>query len=117
MSEALTILNRLMETIQDRASQRPEESYTTKLIEGGAPRIGKKVIEEAAEVVEAAAESGEEGKQHFTYEVGDLLYHVMVMMAWRGVTLDDVAAELGRREGIGGLVEKAQRSQSTDDTK
>ncbi|QDV69455.1 Phosphoribosyl-ATP pyrophosphatase [Rosistilla carotiformis] len=114
MSEALTILNRLMETIQTRAQERPAGSYTTKLIEGGVGKIGKKVIEEAAEVVEAAAEEGAEGKEHFTYEVGDLLYHTMVMMAWRGVTLDDVAAELGRREGIGGLVEKASRTQPGD---
>lgn len=116
MSESLTTLNRLMQTIQERAQQRPEGSYTTKLIEGGVPRIGKKVMEEAAEVVEAAAEAGEAGKQHFTYEVGDLIYHVMVMMALREVTLDDVAAELGRREGIGGLVEKQQRQPKSDES-
>lgn len=112
MAMATEVLSRLMETIRTRAAERPEGSYTTKLLSGGAEKIGAKVLEEAAEVVEAAHEPDQAGKDHFTYEVGDLLYHLFVLMAWKDVSLDEVAAELARREGIGGLVEKAGRSQS-----
>ncbi len=112
MNDSLAILKRLMETIENRERQRPEGSYTTKLFAGGIAKIGEKIMEEAAEVVEAASEPGDEGKSHLTYEAGDLVYHLLVMLAIRGVSLDDVARELGRREGVGGLVEKQQRTQS-----
>lgn len=114
MNDSLAILQRLMETIENRERQRPEGSYTSKLFAGGVTKIGEKIIEEAAEVVQAAAEPGDAGKEHLTYEAGDLVYHLLVMLASRGVSLDDVARELGRREGIGGLVEKQQRSQSNN---
>lgn len=110
MNDALAILPRLMETIQTRFRERPEGSYTTKLFQGGVAKIGAKITEEAAEVVEAAAEPGDAGKEHLIYEAGDLVYHLMVMLASRGVSLDEVAQELARREGVGGLVEKQQRS-------
>ena len=102
-------LSILMQTLKDRAANLPEGSYTTTLLRGGVAKIGAKIREEAEEMVEAADESGDEGRSHFVYETGDLLYHAMVMMAHRGVTLDEVAAELGRRHGVGGLVEKASR--------
>ncbi|MEZ6089313.1 MAG: phosphoribosyl-ATP diphosphatase [Pirellulaceae bacterium] len=70
MNESLTILTRLMRTIQQRAQDRPEGSYTTKLVEGGVEKIGKKIIEEAGEVVEAAGEPDAKGKDHFVYECG-----------------------------------------------
>jgi len=79
-------------------------------MEGGAPAIGAKIEEEAAELIEAASENDAAGRAHFVYEAADLLYHTMVLLAWRGVSLEEVAAELGRREGTSGLVEKQQRS-------
>ena len=103
-------LSRLMQTLQQRAAERPSGSYTTKLMDGGVDRIGEKIREEAEEMIEAAAEPGDAGREHFVYETGDLLYHALVLLAHRGVSLDEVAAELGRREGVGGLVEKASRS-------
>ncbi len=102
-------LTRLMQTLQDRASSMPPGSYTTKLLSGGPPKIGSKILEEAGELIEAATESGDEGRQHFVYEAGDLIYHTLVLLAWRQVDLTEVAAEIARREGTSGLVEKASR--------
>lgn len=109
MPESLEPLDRLMQTLTERARTLPEGSYTTKLLRGGVPAIGAKVMEEAAEMVEAAMESDDEGRQHFIYEAGDVLYHTFALLAYRGVSLDEVAAELARREGTSGLVEKASR--------
>jgi phosphoribosyl-ATP pyrophosphohydrolase len=109
MPQSLEPLNRLMYTLAERVRTMPEGSYTTKLLKGGVPSIGAKVMEEAAEMVEAASEPDDAGRAHFVYETGDLLYHTFALMALRGVTLDEVAAELARREGTSGLAEKASR--------
>lgn len=114
MSQSLESLNRLMQTLQERAEKRPAGSYTTKLMEGGVTKIGSKIREEAEELIEAAAEAGEEGRQHFIYEAGDLIYHTMVLLAWRGVELQEITQELARREGTSGLVEKASRCADGD---
>jgi phosphoribosyl-ATP pyrophosphohydrolase len=110
MPDSLMPLNRLMATLQERAATRPVGSYTTKLLDGGPPKIGGKILEEAAELIEAATEATDEGRAHFVYEAGDLIYHTLVLLAWRGVSLDEVAEELARREGTSGLTEKANRS-------
>lgn len=107
--DSLQALSRLMQTLRDRADQMPEGSYTTKLMTGGPQKIGGKIREEAEELIEAAGESGDKGREHFVYEAGDLIYHTMVLLAWRGVDLSEVAAELARREGTSGLTEKASR--------
>jgi len=112
MPESLQPLARLMRTLSERAELRPAGSYTTKLLDGGPERIGNKLLEEASELIAAAVEPGQAGRDHFVYEAGDLLYHAMVLLAWKGVELDEVAAELARREGTSGLVEKASRSQT-----
>gem|GEM_PF-5482035 len=83
-------------------------------IEAIAEAIGRKIREEAEELIEAADEPDEAGRQHAIYEAGDLIYHAMVLMAWRGIELDEVAAELARREGTSGLVEKASRPAKKD---
>lgn len=98
-----------METLAQRAQEMPEGSYTTKLLAGGPDKIGGKIREEAEELIEAAGETGDAGRDHFVYEAADLIYHAMVLLAWRGVGLDEVATELARREGTSGLVEKASR--------
>ena len=100
---------RLMHTLNERAESRPKGSYTTQLMDGGADKIGKKIREEADEMIEAAVEPGDEGRAHFIHEAGDLFYHAMVLMAWRGVDIAEVADELARREGVSGLTEKASR--------
>jgi len=88
-----------------------EKSYTAKLLAGGVEKIGGKIIEEAAELVEAAGEPEESGRQHTIYEAGDLLYHTLVLLAARGVRLSEVEAELARRVGVSGLDEKASRGE------
>jgi phosphoribosyl-ATP pyrophosphohydrolase/phosphoribosyl-AMP cyclohydrolase len=84
----------LRATIASRRNADPETSYTAKLLAGGVDRIGKKVGEEATEVV-IAAKNG--APQEIVWEVADLLYHTMVLLEERGVGLDAVGAELLRR--------------------
>lgn len=98
-----------MAVLQDRRDNPPPHSYTTRLLEGGVPKIGGKITEEAAEVVEAASEPGQEGQAHLIHEAADLIYHLLVMLVHRGVSLADVEAELDRRSGVSGLDEKAAR--------
>lgn len=110
MSEPQHTLARLMALIEDRKVKLPDGSYTTRLLKAGLSKIGDKVIEEAAEVVEAAGEPGEPGRVHLTREAADLLYHLLVLLAHRDVRLAEVEAELARREGISGLEERASRN-------
>ena len=88
------ILTDLYTLIQDRRANPPPGSYTAKLFALGQTEIVKKVAEEAVEVA-LAAKDGDHG--HTVYEIGDLLYHVLVLMVERGITLDEVYAELERR--------------------
>jgi len=107
--QQLRPIDRLEQTILARKAVPDEKSYTAKLLAGGVEKIGSKITEEAAEVVEAAGEPGEEGRQHTIREAGDLLYHLLVLLAARDVTLQEVEAELARRFGVSGLEEKASR--------
>ena len=109
MNEYSDVLSRLMTIIEDRKANPPEKSYTTTLFQGGVDRIGDKILEEAREVVEAARESGEPGSQHLIHEAADLIYHLFVLLGFRGIKLADVNAELGRRFGVSGLDEKQAR--------
>lgn len=110
----LTVLHRLMDQIHQRVREMPENSYTTRLIQGGVPKMGAKITEEAREVVEAAAEPGEAGHKHLVYEACDLIYHLWVLLGSRGITLSELETELARREGTSGLVEKQNRSKPTN---
>jgi len=100
-----------MAVIEDRKANpsASEKSYTVKLLAGGVDKIGEKITEEAAEVVEAAGEPGEQGQEHLTHEAADLVYHLLVMLAYRDVPLTAVEEELARRFGISGLEDKASR--------
>ena len=105
-------LDQLEQTIRARQlAGDADKSYTAKLLAGGVAKIGPKVTEEAAEVVEAAAEPGESGREHTIREAADVLYHLMVLLAVRGVKLYEVEGELARRFGMSGLDEKASRGQ------
>ena len=106
-------LDQLEETIRQRQlAGEADKSYTAKLLAGGVAKIGPKVTEEAAEVVEAAGEPDEAGREHTIREAADVIYHLMVLMAVRGVKLEEVERELARRFGMSGLEEKASRGQS-----
>jgi phosphoribosyl-ATP pyrophosphohydrolase/phosphoribosyl-AMP cyclohydrolase len=84
----------LAAVIAERKRTAPPESYTAKLFAGGVDRIGKKIGEEAVEVVIAAKNAD---PAELVWETADLLYHTLVLLAERGVSLDAVGAELARR--------------------
>ncbi|MEE9324391.1 MAG: bifunctional phosphoribosyl-AMP cyclohydrolase/phosphoribosyl-ATP diphosphatase HisIE [Dehalococcoidia bacterium] len=91
---AIEVINELFDVIRERQINRPEGSYVASLFEEGLDKIGKKVIEEAGEVV-IAAKNGQ-GEQTVS-EVADLWFHSMVLLAASGLRLEDVWAELRRR--------------------
>jgi phosphoribosyl-ATP pyrophosphohydrolase len=100
----------LMAVIAERKAQSSgKPSYVKKLMDGGVAAIGAKIVEEAAEVVEAGDEPGDAGREHLVKEVADLVFHAAVMLGYRDLTWDAVEAELARRAGVSGLVEKASR--------
>jgi phosphoribosyl-ATP pyrophosphohydrolase/phosphoribosyl-AMP cyclohydrolase len=92
--EFVRAVNHLRETIAARRDASPETSYTARLLREGVDRIGKKIGEEAVEVV-IAAKNGEPGE--IAWEVADLFYHTLVLLEERGVALDEVGRELLRR--------------------
>jgi phosphoribosyl-ATP pyrophosphohydrolase len=105
-----SIVAKLMEVIAERKARPPEgRSYVVSLLQGGAPKIGAKITEEAAEVVAAAAEPGAEGRAHLVHEVADLLFHTLVLLGHRDIPWADVEAELARRFGVSGIEEKESR--------
>jgi phosphoribosyl-ATP pyrophosphohydrolase/phosphoribosyl-AMP cyclohydrolase len=89
------LLTRLAATIARRASERPADSYTVRLLDKGIARISQKVGEEAVEVVVAA---NAEAPARLASESADLLYHLLVLLQARGVRFDDVLRELEERE-------------------
>jgi phosphoribosyl-ATP pyrophosphohydrolase/phosphoribosyl-AMP cyclohydrolase len=89
-------LQELFALIQERRAERPPNSYTTYLFESGLDKILKKVGEEAAETIIAAKN---EGTKELSAEITDLLYHLLVLMAEREVSLGEIAAELNQRAG------------------
>src|SRR6185369_14444964 len=90
------LLDHLYELIQSRERERPDGSYTTYLFEAGLDKILKKLGEESAETIIAAKNDDDE---RLTAEVSDLVYHLLVLLVARGVSLSQVAAELGKRRG------------------
>jgi len=101
------ILQRLTETLEARKGAAPDSSYVAKLYSKGDDAILKKVIEEAGEVL-LAAKDGDSA--HLLYEVADLWFHCMVLLAHKGLSADAVLQELARREGVSGITEKASRT-------
>lgn len=108
-NSAEPVLLRLMAVVQDRKQNPPPRSYTSSLLAGGVASIGAKVLEEAAEVVEAAGEPGEAGREHLAREAADLVYHLLVLLAYRDTDLTAVEAVLAERFGISGIDEKESR--------
>ena len=109
-NSSVNVLAELMAVIEERKANPPERSYTTSLFAAGLDKIGAKILEEAGEVVEAGRSADTDaGRSHLTHEAADLIYHLFVLMGYRGITLNDVSEELSRRFGTSGLDEKASR--------
>ncbi len=87
----------LMELIKGRKNEKKEGSYTTYLFEKGIDKILKKVGEEATEVIIAAKENDQ---KETVYEIADLAYHVLVLMAQMGISVEDIEKELSSRHVI-----------------
>ena len=87
-------LDQLFDLVRSRRESAPPGSYTAQLFAAGEDEIVKKVGEEAIEVVLAVKGQGD---QRVIEEVADLYYHSLVLLAWRGLSLTDVEAELERR--------------------
>lgn len=100
------VLQRLCATLEQRKSAPPESSYVSGLYAKGTDAICKKVAEEAAETIMAAKDGD---LRHIVYEVTDLWFHSLILLAKFGLSADDVLAELHRREGISGIEEKKAR--------
>lgn len=100
-------LDALDALIHSRKGDSPATSYTASLFSAGRAKIAQKVGEEAVETVIAAMKKD---KKALTSEAADLVYHLLVLLADAGLSLDAVRAELSRRTGTSGLTEKANRS-------
>ena len=109
----LAALAAVIESRKPTNGGNPETSYVARLLAKGSDSFLKKIGEEATEVVMAAkdVDYGAD-KDKLVYDVADLWFHSMVMLAHYGLSAQDVLRELARREGLSGLVEKAQRSDS-----
>jgi phosphoribosyl-ATP pyrophosphohydrolase len=101
-------IERLEAVIRERMGGDAGDSYVASLFKKGREKIAQKVGEEATETVIAAL-SGDRAK--LTSEAADLTFHLLVLLADAGLGFDDVLAELDRRDGVSGIVEKASRKE------
>ncbi len=100
------VLQRLAQLIQSRRNDSADKSYTRQLLDGGPERCAKKLGEEAVETVIAGVN---QDATALTAEAADLLYHLLVLLEVRDVTLDAVLEVLDGRMGTSGIAEKAAR--------
>lgn len=101
------VLDYLEEIIDRRKRERPEGSYTTYLFDAGQDKILKKLGEELTETVVA---SKNEDRAAIVSECGDLLYHLLVLLAYHEIPLAEVEAELRARHAAGRLADAAPRA-------
>jgi len=101
-------LQRLADVLEQRKAADPGSSYVAKLYAKGLDAILKKIGEEATETVMAAKDAD---RDKIIYEIADLWFHSLVLLAQQGLHPDDVLSELDRRFGLSGLDEKAQRGE------
>ena len=103
----MNALDRLADTIEKRRGVNPRDSWTAALLSKGPEKCAEKFGEEA---IEAIIEAVKGDREKLISESADVLYHMLVMLTAREVTLAEVLAELERREGTSGIAEKAGRS-------
>lgn len=104
-------LHDLESIIARRAASGDETSWTAKLVSSGIEKAAQKLGEEAIETVVAALAQNDEAVRD---EAADLLFHLLVVLHMKGVSLDDVLGELQRRTAQSGIAEKASRTSSSD---
>lgn len=104
----MSTLNQLAEILEQRKGANPESSYVAKLYDKGLDKILKKIGEEATEVVIAGKN---QNREEIIYETADLWFHCMILLARQNIHPDEVLNELARRQGISGLIEKANRTE------
>ena len=102
----MSVLERLTATIAARSGADPASSHTAAMLAKGPEKCAEKFGEEA---IEAIIEAVRGDNDALTRECADVLYHMAVMLAARGLSLSDVLIELERREGVSGVTEKALR--------
>ena len=102
------VLEALEQVLEERKTASADTSYVSSLYSKGLDKILEKITEEAGETVEAAQEGD---KEHLIYEIADLWFHCLVLLAQQGLSHEQVLAELARRFGLSGIDEKASRTQ------
>ena len=100
------VFDRIEATLIERRDADPENSYVARLYARGPDAILKKIGEEAAELIMASKDGQLDGIVH---EAADVVFHIMALLAFHDLSIDDVRQELARREGISGVAEKQAR--------
>ena len=100
------IFNKLEKILEERKSATADQSYVSSLYDKGTGSILEKIREESEEVIQAA---NEEGREEVIHEVADLWFHLLVLLRYENITIDEIEAELDKRFGISGHDEKASR--------
>ena len=102
-----TILERLDLTIQGKTTESPNKSHTAKLLKKGTEKCAEKFGEEAIELIVASVKKK---KKEIIGEAADTLYHMLVLLRSRNISINEVLTELASREGISGIEEKRKRN-------
>lgn len=102
------VLTRLARKTESRKGADKDQSYTAKLFSKGPEKCAEKFGEEAIEAIIACVKGD---KQNLKEEAADVLFHLLVMLQSRDISLEDVFGELERREGKSGIVEKRERTE------
>ena len=100
------ILERLDLTIQRKTTESPNQSHTAKLLKKGTEKCAEKFGEEAIELIVASVKKK---KKEIIGEAADTLYHMLVLLRSKNISINEVLSELASREGISGIEEKRKR--------
>lgn len=103
----MSIIAELEALLEARKTESSEQSYVASLYEKGDEKILKKIIEEAAEVVMATKD---DDREHLIYEVADLYFHILVLLRYKNIKIEEIYFELKRRFGTSGIEEKNNRT-------
>ena len=100
------IFKKLEKILEERKSATADQSYVSSLYDKGTESILEKIREESEEVINAV---NQEGREEVIHEVADLWFHLLVLLRYENITIDEIESELDKRFGISGHDEKASR--------